>query len=71
VQEGHLRFQEIVMHDRNGKLIEKGDKVALIGTLVETYPGSETCNIVVEQTDVANAPVRHTLCARNVEKVEG
>lgn len=58
------------MHDKNGKSVDVGDRVSLTGTIVQTFPEAETCNIVVEQTDANGAPVQHTLCAKNVEKVE-
>lgn len=36
------------MHDRNGKPLEKGDIVVLIGTITELHATEDYCNVTVE-----------------------
>lgn len=35
-------------HDRKNKELKPGDKVVLIGTVEEVYPGSAVCNVIVQ-----------------------
>lgn len=61
------------MHDKNGKLIEVGDKVIITGTVVETGSGDGTfcsVNVSVEgDWDGNGGTARNWFAAKQVEIV--
>ena len=58
-------------HDRNGNLIQKGDRVTFTGTVTEVYPDAEDCNFMVEIDPAEGAYQPSLTCSTKLcEKVK-
>lgn len=62
-------------HDRNGQLLQAGDKVMIPATVKEIYSGEEFCNVSLgigseDAHGPHNVQSSVTLNAKQVEKVE-
>lgn len=57
-------------HDKNGKVLQAGDKVLIEMTVRELYPGADMCNVNLVRNVEGEQQLSLTCQAKQLEKVE-